>query len=154
MTEAELESISSSDARYVLGMLMLEGTSDKIAKNTLKGLNWLKDSIKANNLNAIEYKAYYDIRYDSQPKLDKIQGALEQVVDKKRSARACNTLAEFYYAQDKLHNHKDLASKYYNIAREEGCLLGSHWMGVFYHKGFGVAKNVKKSIDCLIMSAK
>ena len=84
-------------------------------------MNWLKESIKQGNLDALEYKAYYDIRYDPQPKLKKIQDALEQVVEKNKSARACNTLAEFYYAQDRLQNHKDLASKFYNLAKDEGC---------------------------------
>jgi TPR repeat protein len=158
MTEAELEDIAqaqnSSNARYVLGKLLLEGLSDKIAKNPVKGINWLKEAIRAGNLDALEYKAYYDIRYDPVPKLKKIQEALEQVVDKNKSARACNTLAEFYYAQDKLENHKELASKYYNHAKDAGCLLGGHWMGVFYHKGFGVGKNVGKAIELLQKSAK
>lgn len=59
MTEVELESLivneSSDDARLVLGRLQLEGTSDKIAKNTKKGVNWIKEAAKNGNCGAIEY---------------------------------------------------------------------------------------------------
>ena len=45
MTENELEGIimrkeaNTNDARFVLGRLMIEGTSDKVSKNENKGLN-------------------------------------------------------------------------------------------------------------------
>lgn len=59
MTEVELESLivneSSDDARLVLGRLQLEGTSDKIAKNTKKAINWIKEAAKNGNMGAIEY---------------------------------------------------------------------------------------------------
>lgn len=76
MTEDELEAIISSnnsdDARYVAGKLLLEGTSDKIKKNEKKGINWIKEAIKNGHMLALEFKAYYDIRFDKQPKLKKI----------------------------------------------------------------------------------
>ena len=68
MTEAELEGIimgnnSSDNARLVLGRLLCDGTSDKIAKNESKGLNWIKELVKKNNIAALEYKTYWDIRF-------------------------------------------------------------------------------------------
>ena len=76
MTEAELEHLAitnnSTDAKFVLGRLLLEGSSDKIKKNEKKGLNWVKEAIKSGHTGALEYKAYYDIRFDKQPKLKKI----------------------------------------------------------------------------------
>jgi hypothetical protein len=73
----------------------LEGSSDKIKKNEKKGLNWVKEAIKNNHLGALEYKTYYDIRFDKQPNMKKILKNLETVIEKTKSARACNTLAEF-----------------------------------------------------------
>lgn len=68
MTEAELEHLISSsnsdDARFVLGKLLVEGSSDKIKRNEKKGVNWIKDAIKNGQVGALEYKAYYDIRFD------------------------------------------------------------------------------------------
>ena len=102
LTEAELEEIirseNSDQARFVLGRLLLEGCSDKVAVNEKKGINWLKEASKNNYIEAIEYKAYYEIRFDKQPKLKKIQGALEKVIDQTRSTKSCNCLAEFYHA--------------------------------------------------------
>jgi hypothetical protein len=54
----------------------VEGSSDKIKKNEKKGVNWIKEAINHGHIGALEYKAYYDIRFDKQPKLKKIQGAL------------------------------------------------------------------------------
>ena len=45
--------------------------------------------------------------------MKKIISNLETVVDKIKSPRACNTLAEFNYAQDKLERGKEDAAKYY-----------------------------------------
>ena len=45
--------------------------------------------------------------------MKKIISSLEQIVDKTKSVRACNTLAEFNYAQDKLERGKEDAAKYY-----------------------------------------
>lgn len=50
--------------------------------------------------------------------MKKIIAALEEVVDKTKSTRACNTLAEFYHAQDKLENGKELAAKYYTMSAD------------------------------------
>ena len=68
MTEAELEGIimqkdSSDDARYVLGKLLCDGSSEKIQKNENKGLNWLKEAVKKNHIGALEYRTYWDIRF-------------------------------------------------------------------------------------------
>jgi TPR repeat protein len=99
MSEPELEHLiekTNSDAgRFILGRLLVEGSSEKIARNVTKGVNWLKEAVKNGNIDAIEYKVYFDIRFDKQPRIQKILAHLEQVVDKTKSARACNTLGEF-----------------------------------------------------------
>ena len=46
-------------------------------------------------MGAVEYKAYYEIRYDRQPNLKKLFKNLESVVEKTKSWRACNMIAEF-----------------------------------------------------------
>lgn len=86
----------SDDARYILGRLLIDGSSEKVKKNEKKGLNWIKDAIKNGHVEALEYKTYHEIRFDSQPKLNKILKNLETIVDKTKSTRACNTLGEFY----------------------------------------------------------
>ena len=68
------------DVRFVLGRLMIEGTSDIVSKNENKGLNWLKEAVKKGHLPSIEYKTYWDIRFDRQPKLEKIKANLENAV--------------------------------------------------------------------------
>lgn len=40
------------------------------------------------------------------------------------------------------------------MSAEQGCFIGTHWMGVFYQEGFGVSRNIKKSIELLKKSAK
>lgn len=104
MTEQELEALilskqSSDDARFVLGKLMIEGTSDKVPKNENKGLNWLKEAAKKGHIPSLEYKTYWDIRFDKQPKLDKITANLEKIVAANKSTRALNTLGELCHAQ-------------------------------------------------------
>lgn len=171
MTEAELEAHILSkngtpEARYVLGKLMIEGSSDKVPKNENKGLNWLKDAIKMGNIDALEYKTYWDIRFDRTPKLDKIVENLEKVVAANKSARACNTLAELNHASASgataqlTDEHKaaavekaKLAAKYYMTSSEQDDVIGTHWMGVFYHEGFGVTKNVEKAVEYLAKAA-
>ena len=74
---------------------------------------------------------------------------MEKIVEKAKSSRACNTLAEFAHAQNKLDNYKENAAKYYNMSAEMGCLIGMHWMGVFYMEGFGVSQNFDKAVDLL-----
>lgn len=73
----------------------MEGSSDKVKKNEQKGINWLKEAIKNNHIPALEFKCYYDIRFDKQPKIKKIIETLETIADKTKSARALNTLGEF-----------------------------------------------------------
>lgn len=65
------------DARYVLAKLMIEGTSDKVQHNENKGLNWLKEAVKRGHIPSIEYKTYWDIRFDRRPNLEKIKSSLE-----------------------------------------------------------------------------
>jgi hypothetical protein len=51
---------------------LIEGVSDKVKKNGLKGVNWVKEAAKNGHLGAMEYKAYHDIRYDKQPNMKKL----------------------------------------------------------------------------------
>ena len=88
----------NDDARYVLGRLMLEGVSEKVPENENKGLNWLREAVKRNHMGTLEYKTYWDIRFDKAPKLDKIVSNLEKVIEANKSPRACNTLAELNHA--------------------------------------------------------
>ena len=82
MTEKELEALilskssQENDARYVLGKLLIEGVSDKVAKNENKGLNWLKEAMKKGHMPSVEYKTYWDIRFDRQPKIQQIRDSL------------------------------------------------------------------------------
>jgi TPR repeat protein len=155
----------SDDIRYVLGKLMIEGTSDKVSKNEKKGLNWLKEACKKGHLPSIEFKTYWDIRFDREPKLDKIKEALENAIKVTNSTRACNTLAELNHAASggsaESLSHltaeakvaaeaaKGIAANYYMVSAELGDIIGMHWIGVFYHEGFGVSKNIDKAIDFL-----
>lgn len=108
LNETELEAVISNepakanDARYVLGRLLIEGTSaEKVPKNDTKGINWIKTAAKNGHLPSLEYKTYYDIRFARHPNLTKIMQGLEQVVDQApgKNSRACNTIAEFAHAQ-------------------------------------------------------
>ena len=63
-------------------------------------------------------------------------------------------MAEFYHAQDKLENSAEQAAKLYQTSAEQGCQLGTHWIGVFYHIGHGVTKNIPKAIENLKISSK
>ena len=105
MGEKELEAFilsknGTNDARFILGKKMCEGTDPNVQHNENKGLNWLKDAIKAGHFGAMEYKTYYDIRFDRKPNLDKITSSLQTIIEKSptTSARACNTLGEFNHA--------------------------------------------------------
>lgn len=40
------------------------------------------------------------------------------------------------------------------MSAEQGCLVGTHWMGVFYMEGFGVAMNLDKAEEMLLKAAK
>jgi hypothetical protein len=77
---------------------MLEGTSDLIPKNENKGLNWIKEAVKRNHLPSLEFKTYWDIRFDRQPKLQQIKENLQKIIDTNKSCRACNVLAELNHA--------------------------------------------------------
>lgn len=107
LTEAELETIISNeaakadDARYVLGRLLIEGSvPDRVSPNETKGINWIKTAAKNGHLPSLEYKTYYDIRFDRHPNLKKIMTGLETVVEQapQKCSRACNTIAEFAHA--------------------------------------------------------
>lgn len=63
-------------------------------------------------------------------------------------------LGEFNQIQDKKEGSKEEAAKYYSKSADEGCQIGIHWMGVFYHLGFGVPKNLTKAVEYLTRSAK
>ena len=132
----------------MLGRLLIEGISPQnVPKNETKGINWIKTAAKNGHIPSVEYKTYYDIRFDRQPNLKKIMQGLETVVSQvpSRSSRACNTIAEFAHAQSRDEANKEKAARYYNMSAEQGCLVGAHWMGVFYMEGFGVARNLDKS---------
>lgn len=46
---------------------MCEGTSENVKENITKGLNWLKEAVKNGHLGALEFKTYWDIRFNKQP---------------------------------------------------------------------------------------
>ena len=101
LNEAELEAVilnagsNADEARLALGRLLIEGTSSKISKNEKKGYNWVKEAAKNNHMGAIEYRTYYEIRYDKQPNMKKLLKNLETVIEKTKSTRALNMLGEF-----------------------------------------------------------
>ena len=104
MDQRELESLASAkdpspDAAFVLGKLMIEGTSDKIPVNEKKGLQWVKQAIEAGSIDALEYKTYYDIRWDSSPNLDKIMENLTLVIGANKSCKALNIMGELAHTQ-------------------------------------------------------
>jgi len=66
--------------------------------NENKGINWMREATKRGHQGALEYKTYWDIRFDRAPKLDKIVENLEKIVEMNKSTRACNTLAELNHA--------------------------------------------------------
>jgi TPR repeat protein len=150
---------------------MIEGTSDKVQHNENKGLNWLKEAVKKGHTASIEYKTYWDIRFERRPNLEKIQANLQQVIDENKSPKACNTLAELNHAsagnndpaalahltpeaKEAAEKAKVAAAKYYLTSAEQGDIVGKHWLGVFYHEGFGVNKNLDKAIELLEAAAK
>ncbi len=104
MTEAQLEatidkepnSKLADDARYMLGKLMIEGCfQDRVPRNEKKGIYWIKEAVNHDHIPAIEYKTYYDIRFEKHPNPKKIIESLEKIVKINKSTRACQTLAEF-----------------------------------------------------------
>ena len=162
MNEAELEAIitkepaKANDARYVLGRLLIEGTNPDVPKNDTKGLNWIKTAAKNGHVPSLEYKTYHDIRFARHPNLTKIMQGLDDVVERApgKNSRACNTIAEFAHAQSGEPQNKEKAARFYNMSAEQGCIVGQHWMGVFYMEGFGVARNIDKAEALLTSAAK
>jgi len=63
-------------------------------------------------------------------------------------------LAEFAHAQGKSDENKLKAAKYYKMSADQGCLIGIHWIGVFYMEGYGVALNNDLAEENLIKAAK
>jgi TPR repeat protein len=86
LTEGELEATitangaNANDARLVLGRQYIEGTG-KFPKNVKKGFNWVKEAGKNGHIGALEYRVYYEIRFDKQPNMKKLQDNLQKVVD-------------------------------------------------------------------------
>lgn len=39
------------------------------------------------------------------------------------------------------------------MSAEQGDVVGMHWIGVFYHEGFGVAKDISKAVEFLQKAA-
>ena len=62
-------------------------------------MNWIKEAIKRGSIHALESKTYWDIRFNKEPKLDKITESLEKVATTIGSTRAYNTLAELAHSQ-------------------------------------------------------
>jgi len=172
MTETELETLimgkkgNTDEARYVLGKLLIDGTSDKVPKKENKGLNWLKEAVKNKHMGALEYQTYWNIRFSKTPQLQKIKDNLEAIINANKSTRACNTLAELNHASAGSDlaksnpeaavvaaQNKDNAAKFYMMSAEQEDVIGMHWMGVFYHEGFGVSKNLDKAVDYLTKAA-
>ena len=50
--------------------------------------------------------------------------------------------------------NKGKAARLYKLSEEQGCIIGAHWMGVFYMEGFGVARDVEKAEQMLLKGAK
>ena len=89
----------NNDARFVLGKLMLEATSDKVPFNETKGLELVKQASKRGSQEAFEFKTYWKIRFDKAPNLEKITENLNTIIDTNKSCRASNILAEINHAQ-------------------------------------------------------
>jgi len=104
----------------MLGRLHIEGTfPENVVQNEGKGLNWLKTACKNGHLLAVEYKTYWDIRFNDAPDLDEITGNLEKAFEEGKSTRAANTLAEFAHSQIKKDpKNIDVAAKYYALSAE------------------------------------
>jgi TPR repeat protein len=163
MSEAELEAIIlkekegqlSDDARYMLGKNLIEGCfPEKVKRNEKKRLNWIKQAVEHGHLPALEYKTYFDIRFEKHPSIEKIIKSLEICAAKLKSPRACATLAEFCHAKQAEEGNKEKAAQYYNVAAEQGCVVGMHWMGVYYAEGFGVTQNLDKAEAMLLKAQK
>lgn len=91
---------------------------------------------------------------------------MNKIVEANKSARACNTLAELNHSMGSANlknadpekravaeQKAALAAKYYMTSAEQEDVIGMHWMGVFYYEGFGVSKNLAKSVEFLTKAA-
>ena len=103
---------------------------------------------------ALEYKTYYDIRFERHPSIEKIISSLEKCAKELNSSKACATLAEFCHAKAQEEGNKEKAAAYYKTAAENGCVVGIHWLGVYYMEGFGVAQDLDKSEKLLLQASK
>ena len=39
------------------------------------------------------------------------------------------------------------------MSADQGDVIGMHWIGVFYHEGFGVTKDLTKAVEFLLKAA-
>lgn len=109
----------------MLGKNLIEGSfPDKVPRNETKGINWIKEAVKNGHLPALEYKTYFDIRFEKHPSIEKIIKGLEECASKCKSTRACATLAEFCHAKASEEGNKEKAAMYYKQAADEGCIVG------------------------------
>jgi TPR repeat protein len=106
------------------------------------------------HLPAIEYKTYFDIRFDPHLNIQSIISSLENCVGTTKSCRACCTLGEFCAAQPDIDGNKERACMYYAQAAEQGDVVGNHWMGIYYMEGFGVKKDLNKAEAHLLKAHK
>lgn len=91
--------------------MLIEGTRDDIKRNEKKGVSWMREAAANEHVDSMEYMAYYDIRFEKVPNVKRIIGYLEEVMRLKKTntARAANTLAEFYLAQNAVKGNDALA---------------------------------------------
>ena len=154
LKEAELEALvgteNSNKAKYILGVKAIEGTDpERVKKNETKGANWLREAAADDHIDSQEYLAYYDIRFEKIPNIKRIMGYLESVVEKKDSPRALTTLAEFHVNQKKDLKSVKRGFELYKKSAELGDLIANYWVGVLYHRGLGVDKDLTESIRYL-----
>ena len=170
LSEKDLEILinkgRNEDASWVLGQLMIDGTSDLVPMNEKKGLYWLQEAAKRNHLGAIEAKTYWEIRFEKSPNIDEIVRNLEKVAQGNKSPKACNTLAELHHASvggqtaqtspeavKAAADKKELANNYYKISASQGDVIGHHWTGVFAMEGFGCKVDYDIAINNLTKAA-
>lgn len=51
------------------------------------------------------------------------------------------------------NQNKINAARFYALSADQNDVIGTHWMGVFYHEGFGVLKNMTKAQEYLNRAA-
>jgi len=140
----------SDKAKYVLGVMAIEGTDTKRVKyNEKGGVTWLREAASNDHIDSMEYLVYYDIRFEQVPNYRRIMSYLETVVEKKKSTRAMSTLAEFYINQKKERKSIERGYELYKESAELGDVIANYWVGVLLHRGQGVDKDVKQAIKYL-----